>query len=76
MDADSFAAFQSNDFAAGATLGVPQGVAVTFTDGAQMDSVGAGAFFRLKVRRDADGTSGVDDITTRAELLFVLGTET
>jgi hypothetical protein len=48
---------------------------VTLTSGAQMDSLAAGESFRLKVRRDADGTSGTDDIATDAELLRVVVSE-
>jgi hypothetical protein len=32
----------------------------------------AGEPFRLKVRRDADGTSGTDDIATDAELVRIV----
>jgi hypothetical protein len=72
IDADSFAAFQSAGGTAPGTSGQVIKVSVTFTDGAQMDSLAAGEAFRLKIRRDADGTSGTDDITTDAELLMVL----
>jgi hypothetical protein len=72
IDADSFAAFQSAGGTAPGTSGQVIKVSVTFTDGAQMDSLAAGEAFRLKIRRDADGTSGTDDITTDAELLKVL----
>lgn len=71
IDADSFAAFQSNGGTAPATSGQVIKIAITFTAGAQMDSLAAGEAFRLKIRRDADGTSGVDDITTDCELLRV-----
>jgi hypothetical protein len=37
-----------------------------------MDSVAAGEPFRLLVRRDADGTSGTDDIATDAEVYRVV----
>jgi hypothetical protein len=37
-----------------------------------MDSLAAGEPFRLKVRRDADGTSGTDDIATDAELVRIV----
>jgi hypothetical protein len=76
IDADSFAAFQSAGGTAPADAGKFQKVAVTFADGAQMDSLAAGEAFRLKIRRDADGTSGTDDITTDAELLRVVLRET
>lgn len=71
IDADSFAAFNSGGGTAPGTSGQVIVVAVTFTDGAQMDSLAVGEAFRLKIRRDADGTSGTDDITTDAELLRV-----
>lgn len=71
IDADSFAAFQSAGGSAPGTSGQVIAVSVTFTNGAQMDSVAAGEMFRLKIRRDADGTSGTDDITTDAELVGV-----
>jgi hypothetical protein len=71
IDADSFAAFQSAGGSAPGTSGQVIKVTVTFTDGAQMDSVAAGELYRLKIRRDADGTSGTDDIATDAELVFV-----
>lgn len=71
IDADSFAAFQSAGGSAPGTSGQVIAVDVPFTNGAQMDSLAAGEAFRLKIRRDADGTSGTDDITTDAELLGV-----
>jgi len=71
IDADSFAAFQSGGGSAPGTAGQVIAVTITFTAGAQVDSVVAGDLFRLKIRRDADGTSGTDDITTTAEVLAV-----
>lgn len=68
-DADSFAAFQSNGVTAPGTSGQFLVCAVTFTNGAQMDSLAVGEPYRLKVRRDADGTSGTDDVATDAQLL-------
>ena len=77
IDADSFTGtFQSAGLTANGTSGIPDTVSITFTSGAQMDSLAAGEWFRLKVRRDADGTSGTDDITTDAELLGVRVLET
>ena len=71
IDADSFPAFQWAGGTAPGTTGQVIVVAVAFTNGAQMDSVAVGEAFRLKIRRDADGTSGTDDIATDAELLRV-----
>ena len=76
ISADSFAAFQSAGGTAPGTSGMIIKVTVTFTSGAQMDSLAAGEMFRVKIRRDADGTSGTDDITTDAELLCVVVKET
>jgi hypothetical protein len=76
MDADSFAAVQSAAGNPNGTSGVTTLVTITFTNGAQMDSLAAGEMFRLKVRRDADGSAGTDDVTTDAELLAVEVKET
>ncbi len=71
MDADSFAAAQSAAGNPNGTSGITTLVTITFTSGAQMDSLAAGEMFRLKIRRDADGSAGTDDVTTDAELLGV-----
>ncbi len=72
IDADGFTGtFQSVGVTAPGTSGQIIVGAIAFTSGAQMDSLAAGEPFRLKIRRDADGTSGTDDITTDAELLAV-----
>jgi len=69
IDADSFSGtFQSQTLAAPGTSGIFTDISITFTSGAQMDSAAAGDRIRVVVRRDADGTSGTDDITTDAEL--------
>ena len=71
IDSDSFASFQSAGGSAPGTSGQVIAVTITLTAGAQVDSVVAGEAFRLKIRRDADGTSGTDDITSDAELVAV-----
>lgn len=76
IDADSFASFQSVGVTAPGTTGQVVVGTITFTDGAQMDSLAAGEAYRLKIRRDADGTSGTDDIATDMELLRVVVKET
>jgi hypothetical protein len=76
IDADSFATANSAGGTAPGTSGQFINVDVAFTSGAEMDSLAAGELFRLKVRRDADGTSGTDDITTDAELQSVIVFET
>jgi len=69
IDADSFATANSAGGTAPGTSGQFIAVSVVHATGAEMDSVVAGEPFRVKVRRDADGTSGTDDIASDAELL-------
>lgn len=71
LDSDSFATAQTVGTTAPATSGAPVTTSIAFTAGAQMDSLVAGEMFRLKVTRDADGTSGTDDMTGDAELKMV-----
>lgn len=66
-DADSFATAQAASAAAtSGTSGNLTYTTITFTSGAQMDSLAAGEAFRLKVTRDAD--NGSDTMTGDAEL--------
>jgi len=64
LDGDDFAAANTTTDNPSATLGVITSTSITFTDGADMDSVAAGDPFRVKVTRDADG----GDMTGDAEL--------
>ena len=73
---DSFAAFKSAGGAAPASARRPVLVTLTFAHGAEMDGLLDGELYRFKIRRDADGTSGVDDIATGAELLSIAIRET
>jgi hypothetical protein len=68
FDADSFAAVNTTGGNPSATSGAPTYTTIAHTSGAQMDSLAVGELFRLKVSRDADGTSGTDDMTGDAEL--------
>ena len=62
IDADGFAAVQSADNTpVPGVSGVSEYTFITFTDGAQMDSVAAGDLFRLKVTRDAVSDTNTDD---------------
>lgn len=70
-DSDSFATAQSAACAVNGTSGIISTCVITFTDGAAMDSLAAGEPFRLKITRDADGTTGTDDATGDAELVAV-----
>lgn len=74
LDADSFAAAQAVTATAPATSGAVQYSTITFTSGAQMDSLAAGERFRLRVTRDAD--NGSDTLVGDVELLSVALIET
>lgn len=68
IDADSFAAVNSVDnTTVPATSGNVDVVSVAFTNGADMDSVAAGEYFRLQVTRDAASDTATGD----AELIAV-----
>lgn len=73
IDSDSFAAANSvNTTTVPGTSGLVDVVTITFTDGADMDSVAAGELFRLKLTRDATNDSASGD----AEMHFVHVKET
>ena len=68
IDSDDFAAVNSVDTTTvPGTSGLVDIANVTFTDGADMDSVAVGESFRLKVTRDASS----DDATGDAELVKI-----
>lgn len=75
-DSDSFATGQTAGSATSGTSGSETVTSIAFTSGAQMDSLAAGERFRLRVTRDADGTSGTDDMAGDAELVAVEVKET
>lgn len=68
-DSDSFASAQTATGTTAGTSGSLQYTSITFTSGAQMDSLAAGEMFRLKITRDAD--NGSDTMTGDAELFGV-----
>jgi hypothetical protein len=74
LDSDSFAAVQSVTATAPSASGETSYDDITFTDGAQMDSLAASEAYRLKITRDADNAS--DTMVGDAELISVMLTET
>jgi hypothetical protein len=76
MDSNSFSSAKSTGIAANATSGIPSNGSISFSNGAEMDSLAAGEPFRIIIQRDADGTTGTDDATGDAELIMVVITET
>ena len=67
-DADSFDTMTDGSAAANGTSGMETQVTINL---ANNDSIVAGDHYRLKIRRDADGTNGTDDITTDMELISI-----
>lgn len=67
LDADSFAATQSTGTTTvPATGGDPQVQTITFTAGAQVDSVVAGDVFRFKLQRDPATDTCANDVQVQA----------
>lgn len=66
--ADSFDTDNSNGETVPATAGFPSQLSITMTNA---DSLAAADYYRLRVRRDADGTSGTDDATGDCYVLAV-----
>lgn len=74
LDSDQFAAANTVTAGAPSASGEVGYDSITFTDGADMDSLAAGESFRLRVYRAA--TDGSDTMTGDAQLLTVHITET
>lgn len=66
LDSDSFATAQTATTTTSGTSGAINKTTITFTSGAQMDSLAAGEPFRLRVVRN--GGSGSDTMTGDAQL--------
>ena len=69
LDSKSFAAVNSVIDEEASSSGEVAYATITFTDGADMDSIAAGEYFRIDVTRSARDTS--DTLTGDAELVFV-----
>lgn len=75
MDTKVYAAVNTATDATASAAGEFAYTSITFTDGADMDSVAAGEYFRLSVSRDsADGADTMD--SNDAELVAVILSET
>jgi hypothetical protein len=68
LDSDSFDTVATAGSATSGTSGIVTATEITLTT---IDSVAAGELYRLKVYRDADGTSGTDDLVGDAEIVAV-----
>ena len=69
LDTKAFAAANSVTDAAASASGELSYATITFTDGADMDSIAAGEYFRMQLTRDAD--NGSDTMTGDAQLVFI-----
>jgi hypothetical protein len=71
VDTDSASSFDTTN-SAGATVpgtaGYIDQLSITLTN---KDSIAAGDYFRIQLRRDQDGTTGTDDATGDAQVLAV-----
>lgn len=74
LDSKAFAAVNATTDAEASASGEVAYTTIAFTDGADMDSVAAGEYFRLQITRDAN--NGSDTLTNDAELVFVEVRET
>lgn len=74
LDTDSFAAANAATIATADVSGEPSYGDITFTNGADMDSLAAGESFRMKVTRDADNAS--DNMSGDAQLMRIHVQET
>lgn len=71
LDTKAFAAANNANPTTASATGEVDYVTIAFTDGADMDSVAAGEYFRLQITRDANGTTSTDDMVGDMELVFV-----
>lgn len=69
VDTKNFASTNSAGNTVAGTAGYLKEFTITLTNA---DSMAAGDYVRLLVRRDADGTTGTDDATGDCELRYVL----
>ena len=71
LDSKAFATVNNANPTTASATGEVDYIAITFTDGADMDSVAAGEYFRMIVTRDADGTTSTDNLSGDMELVFI-----
>jgi len=71
LDTKAYAAANNANPTTASATGEVDYATITFTDGADMDSVAAGEYFRMRVTRDADGTTSTDNLSGDMELVFV-----
>ena len=70
LDTKAFAAANNANPTTASATGEVDYATVTFTDGADMDSVAAGEYFRMRITRDANGTTSTDNLVGDMEFVF------
>ena len=76
LDTKAFAAANNANPTTASATGEVDYIAITFTDGADSDSIAAGEMAFIKVTRDADATTSTDDLAGDAEIHEILIYET
>lgn len=76
LDTKAFAAANNANPTTASASGEVDYATVTFTDGADSDSIAAGEMAFIKITRDANGTTSTDNMSGDAELHMVLIYET
>jgi len=71
IDTKAFAAANNANPTTASASGEVDYVEITFTDGADMDSVASGEYFRMLLLRDANSTTSTDNLSGDMELVFV-----
>lgn len=71
LDTKAFAAANNANPTVASAAGEVKYFNITFTDGADMDSVLAGEYFRMLLTRDANSTTSTDNATGDMELVSV-----
>jgi hypothetical protein len=74
IDSDSYASANSATASTNGTSGIITKTTITFTDGAEMDSMAAGDFYRVRLGRH--GSNGSDTMSGDAEMLSITVRET
>jgi len=76
LDTKAFAAANNANPTTASATGEVDYISITFTDGADSDSIAAGEMAFIKITRDADGTTSTDNLVGDMELHEVLIYET
>lgn len=71
IDTKGFATSKNTNPTTASASGEVDYATISFSDGSEIDSIAAGEYFRIEIKRDADGTSSTDDMAGDMQLVFV-----